>query len=75
MRTGPTLTISVRVPEIHTDSKSGALHRNAGGARIEGCVQIKGAEASFNLPSSLSSQACEPSMIEYLSLLQEILTA
>lgn len=75
MRTGATLTISVHVPEIRRDSISGALHRNAGGARIQRCVQMKGAEAPFNLPSSLSSQACEPSVIEYLSLLQEILTA
>lgn len=34
MRTGTTLTISVCVPEIRRDSKSGTLHRNAGGARI-----------------------------------------
>lgn len=75
MRTGTTLTISVRVPEIRRDSILGTPHRNAGGARVQGCVQMKGAEAPFNLPSSLSSQACEPSAIEYLSLLQEILTA
>lgn len=74
-RTGTTLTISVRVPEIRRDSKSGTLHRNAGGARVQGCVQMKGAEAPFNLPSCLSSQAWESSVIEYLSLLQEILTA
>lgn len=74
-RTGTTLTISVRVPEIRRDSKSGTLHRNAGGARVQGCVQMKGAEAPFNLPSSLSSQAWESSVIEYLSLHQEILTA
>ena len=75
MRTGTTVTISLPVPEISRDNKSGTLHRNAGGARVQGCVQMKGAEAPFNLPSSLSSQACESSVIEYLSLLQEILTA